>query len=79
MRDTVNYCHYRWRRKHKELTNLISANNSTLACLIGKNKTEADPISLDESNELVLAGNLPRDKEKLLLKLREVMAGHRLL
>jgi coproporphyrinogen III oxidase-like Fe-S oxidoreductase len=29
------------------------------------------------SNALALAGNLPRDKEKLLLQLREAMAGHR--
>ncbi len=31
------------------------------------------------SNALALAGNLPRDKEKLLLQLREAMAGHRSL
>ncbi len=29
------------------------------------------------SNALALAGNLPRDKERLLLQLREAMAGHR--
>jgi coproporphyrinogen III oxidase-like Fe-S oxidoreductase len=29
------------------------------------------------SNALALAGNLPRDKEKLLLQLREAIAGHR--
>lgn len=29
------------------------------------------------SNALALAGNLPRDKEKLLLQLREAMGGHR--
>ena len=29
------------------------------------------------SNALALAGNLPRGKEKLLLQLREAMAGHR--
>jgi radical SAM superfamily enzyme YgiQ (UPF0313 family) len=29
------------------------------------------------SNALALAGNLPKDKEKLLLQLREAMAGHR--
>ncbi len=29
------------------------------------------------SNALALAGNLPRDREKLLLQLREAMAGHR--
>ncbi len=29
------------------------------------------------SNALALAGNLPNDKEKLLLQLREAMAGHR--
>ncbi len=29
------------------------------------------------SNALALAGNLPRDKEKLLQQLREAMAGHR--
>ncbi|MDH4285767.1 MAG: radical SAM protein [Gallionellaceae bacterium] len=29
------------------------------------------------SNALALAGNLPRDKDKLLLQLREAMAGHR--
>jgi coproporphyrinogen III oxidase-like Fe-S oxidoreductase len=29
------------------------------------------------SNALALAGNLPRDKEKLLLQLREATAGHR--
>jgi len=31
------------------------------------------------SNALALAGNLPKDKEKLLLQLREAMAGRRLL
>ncbi len=31
------------------------------------------------SNALALAGNLPRDKEKLLLQLREAMAGNRTL
>ncbi len=31
------------------------------------------------SNALALAGNLPRDKEKLLLQLREAMQGHRTL
>jgi radical SAM superfamily enzyme YgiQ (UPF0313 family) len=31
------------------------------------------------SNALALAGNLPRDKEALLLQLREAMAGHRSL
>lgn len=31
------------------------------------------------SNALALAGNLPRDKEKLLLQLREAMMGHRSL
>ena len=31
------------------------------------------------SNALALAGNLPKDKEKLLLQLREAMAGHRSL
>jgi len=29
------------------------------------------------SNALALAGNLPKDKDKLLLQLREAMAGHR--
>ena len=29
------------------------------------------------SNALALAGNLPRDKDKLLLQLREAIAGHR--
>jgi len=29
------------------------------------------------SNALALAVNLPKDKEKLLLQLREAMAGHR--
>lgn len=30
-------------------------------------------------NGMALTGKLPKDKEKLLLQLREVMAGYRLL
>ena len=52
----------------KEQERLISGLNPPQPIIFRSNHT---------SNALALAGNLPKDKEKLLLQLREAMAGHR--
>lgn len=36
----------------------------------------ADHLPLNHASNLALAGNMPKDKEKLLLQLREAMAEH---
>jgi hypothetical protein len=52
----------------KEQERLISGLNPLHPVIIRSNHA---------SNALALAGNLPKDKEKLLRQLREAMGGHR--